>query len=110
MCQVIFTNPLEIVKIRLQVAGEMAQTAKLGPVQVVRELGFVGLYKVRGRSLSTHRHTVEKVGQTLHREREKKEGLILSRNVWGRHCRERGGTGNSRDVWVRHCRERRGKI
>ncbi len=47
MCQVMFTNPLEIVKIRLQVSGEMAQTAKLGAVQVVRELGFMGLYKVR---------------------------------------------------------------
>lgn len=42
-----FTNPLEIVKIRLQVAGEMAQTSKIGAVQVVRELGFMGLYKVR---------------------------------------------------------------
>jgi hypothetical protein len=47
-CQVIFTNPLEIVKIRLQVAGEMAQTTKLGAVQVIKELGFMGLYKVRG--------------------------------------------------------------
>ena len=46
MCQVLFTNPLEIVKIRLQVSGEMAQTAKLGAVQVVKELGFMGLYKV----------------------------------------------------------------
>ena len=46
MCQVMFTNPLEIVKIRLQVSGEMAQTAKLGAVQVVKELGFMGLYKV----------------------------------------------------------------
>lgn len=41
-----FTNPLEIVKIRLQVSGEMVQTAKLGAVQVVKELGFMGLYKV----------------------------------------------------------------
>ena len=46
MCQVTFTNPLEIVKIRLQVAGEMAQTAKLGAAKVIRELGFRGLYKV----------------------------------------------------------------
>ena len=44
----IFTNPLEIVKIRLQVAGEMAQTTKLGAVQVIKELGFMGLYKVKG--------------------------------------------------------------
>ena len=47
-CQVVFTNPLEIVKIRLQVSGEMAQTAKLGAVQVIKELGFMGLYKVQG--------------------------------------------------------------
>ena len=46
--QVMFTNPLEIVKIRLQVAGEMVDTARVGAVQVVKELGFVGLYKVRG--------------------------------------------------------------
>ena len=46
--QVMFTNPLEIVKIRLQVAGEMADTARVGAVQVVKELGFMGLYKVRG--------------------------------------------------------------
>ena len=43
--QVMFTNPLEIVKIRLQVAGEMADTARVGAVQVVKELGFMGLYK-----------------------------------------------------------------
>ena len=46
MCQVMFTNPIEIVKIRLQVAGEMAGTAKLGAWQVMKELGFMGLYKV----------------------------------------------------------------
>lgn len=41
--QVIFTNPIEIVKIRLQVAGESAQ--KISAVRVVRELGLKGLYK-----------------------------------------------------------------
>ena len=46
MCQVMFTNPIEIVKIRLQVAGEMAGTSKLGAWQVMKELGFMGLYKV----------------------------------------------------------------
>ena len=46
MCQVMFTNPIEIVKIRLQVAGEMAGNAKLGAWQVMKELGFMGLYKV----------------------------------------------------------------
>ncbi|KAG2022896.1 carnitine/acyl carnitine carrier [Coprinopsis cinerea AmutBmut pab1-1] len=47
-CQVVFTNPLEIVKIRLQVQGE---TAKLegatprGAVHIIRQLGVVGLYR-----------------------------------------------------------------
>lgn len=43
--QVVFTNPLEIVKIRLQVAGEIASTKKIGALTVVKELGFLGLYK-----------------------------------------------------------------
>ncbi|CAH0777344.1 unnamed protein product [Bemisia tabaci] len=43
--QVAFTNPLEIVKIRLQVAGEIAGGQKLKALTVVRELGFFGLYK-----------------------------------------------------------------
>ncbi|XP_034248787.1 calcium-binding mitochondrial carrier protein Aralar1 isoform X1 [Thrips palmi] len=43
--QVIFTNPLEIVKIRLQVAGEIANSTRLSAWSVVRELGFFGLYK-----------------------------------------------------------------
>ena len=41
-----FTNPLEIVKIRLQVAGEIASGDKISALSVVRELGFFGLYKV----------------------------------------------------------------
>jgi solute carrier family 25 aspartate/glutamate transporter 12/13 len=41
-CQVIATNPMEIVKIRLQVAGESKQ--RRGLVEVVRELGIRGLY------------------------------------------------------------------
>ncbi|SPO32072.1 related to calcium-binding mitochondrial carrier protein [Ustilago trichophora] len=49
-CQVIFTNPLEIVKIRLQVAGEIAKAeggdrVARGAVHIVRQLGLVGLYK-----------------------------------------------------------------
>lgn len=40
-----FTNPLEIVKIRLQVAGEIASGAKVSAWGVVKELGFFGLYK-----------------------------------------------------------------
>lgn len=48
MCQVVFTNPLEIVKIRLQVQGEMAKskgTEKRGAIWIIRNLGLVGLYK-----------------------------------------------------------------
>ncbi len=41
-----FTNPLEIVKIRLQVAGEIASAEKISALSVVRQLGFFGLYKV----------------------------------------------------------------
>ena len=40
-----FTNPLEIVKIRLQVAGEIATAEKVSALNVVRDLGFFGLYK-----------------------------------------------------------------
>jgi len=43
--QVMFTNPLEIVKIRLQVAGEIADGAKVSALGVVKELGIFGLYK-----------------------------------------------------------------
>merc|ERR1712141_566981 len=43
--QVMFTNPLEIVKIRLQVAGEIASAKKVSALAVVKELGFFGLYK-----------------------------------------------------------------
>jgi solute carrier family 25 aspartate/glutamate transporter 12/13 len=45
--QVMFTNPLEIVKIRLQVAGEIATAKKPSALSVIRELGIFGLYKVR---------------------------------------------------------------
>lgn len=46
--QVIFTNPLEIVKIRLQVQGEAQRLTGarfVGAVEVIRELGLKGLYK-----------------------------------------------------------------
>lgn len=45
MSQVVFTNPLEIVKIRLQVAGELAGGSKVRAWGVVKDLGFMGLYK-----------------------------------------------------------------
>ena len=43
--QVVFTNPLEIVKIRLQVAGEVATGQRVRAGTVIKELGFRGLYK-----------------------------------------------------------------
>ena len=42
-----FTNPLEIVKIRLQVAGEIQAGPRVSAITVIRDLGFFGLYKVR---------------------------------------------------------------
>ncbi|CAG8553598.1 31798_t:CDS:2 [Gigaspora margarita] len=47
-CQVIFTNPLEIVKIRLQIQGEVAKNIDIprkSAVQIVKELGLFGLYR-----------------------------------------------------------------
>ncbi|KAJ3055596.1 mitochondrial aspartate-glutamate transporter agc1 [Rhizophlyctis rosea] len=55
--QVLFTNPLEIVKIRLQVQGEAAKAAldaatpKAGALTIVRQLGLLGLYKGVGACL-----------------------------------------------------------
>ncbi|KAI8053971.1 mitochondrial carrier domain-containing protein [Syncephalis plumigaleata] len=52
--QVIFTNPLEIVKIRLQIQGEMAKVTnvpKRSAVHIVKELGLLGLYKGAGACL-----------------------------------------------------------
>ncbi|PPQ79404.1 hypothetical protein CVT25_002674 [Psilocybe cyanescens] len=46
--QVVFTNPLEIVKIRLQVQGEAAKVegaVPKGAVHIIRQLGILGLYK-----------------------------------------------------------------
>ncbi|KAF9531941.1 mitochondrial carrier domain-containing protein [Crepidotus variabilis] len=46
--QVVFTNPLEIVKIRLQVQGETAKVGGAKPkgaIHIVRQLGILGLYK-----------------------------------------------------------------
>ncbi|CAI2737330.1 unnamed protein product [Dicrocoelium dendriticum] len=43
--QVVFTNPLEIVKIRLQVSGEIASTKRTSAISVIRDLGIFGLYK-----------------------------------------------------------------
>ena len=51
--QVVFTNPLEITKIRLQMHGENnrllvqqgKEPIKLGVTTIIKELGFLGLYK-----------------------------------------------------------------
>uniref|UniRef100_A0A8C6X0F4 Solute carrier family 25 member 12 n=1 Tax=Naja naja TaxID=35670 RepID=A0A8C6X0F4_NAJNA len=43
--QVIFTNPLEIVKIRLQVAGEITTGPRVSALTVLKDLGLFGLYK-----------------------------------------------------------------
>lgn len=46
--QVVFTNPIEIVKIRLQVQGEIARQEGIAPksaATIVKELGLSGLYK-----------------------------------------------------------------
>lgn len=48
-CQVVFTNPLEIVKIRLQIQGEVSKSIEGAPrrsaIWIVRNLGLLGLYK-----------------------------------------------------------------
>ncbi|KAI9290719.1 mitochondrial carrier [Neoconidiobolus thromboides FSU 785] len=53
--QVVFTNPLEIVKIRLQVQGELSKSMngppKQSAIQIVRQLGLFGLYKGVGACL-----------------------------------------------------------
>jgi len=43
--QVMFTNPVEVVKIRLQVAGEIASAQKPSAITIMKDLGFRGLYK-----------------------------------------------------------------
>ncbi|GAV54364.1 hypothetical protein ZYGR_0AL00960 [Zygosaccharomyces rouxii] len=48
-CQVIFTNPLEVVKIRLQVKSEYAAEnlaqSQVTAFSIVKKLGFTGLYR-----------------------------------------------------------------
>lgn len=51
--QVIFTNPLEIVKIRLQVAGEITTGPRVSALSVVKDLGFFGLYKVSQQTIES---------------------------------------------------------
>lgn len=42
-CQVIATNPMEVVKINMQMQAQGAATVSYG--QMIRELGLAGLYK-----------------------------------------------------------------
>ncbi|SCV00697.1 LANO_0F08152g1_1 [Lachancea nothofagi CBS 11611] len=54
MCQVVFTNPLEVVKIRLQVRSEYSSSSlssKVNAISIVKELGIKGLYRGVGACL-----------------------------------------------------------
>ena len=47
----IFTNPLEIVKFRLQVVGEMTQDTRTGTIGVIKKMGYAysllqGMYHI----------------------------------------------------------------
>ncbi|CCH46553.1 Calcium-binding mitochondrial carrier protein [Wickerhamomyces ciferrii] len=44
-CQVVFTNPLEIVKIRLQVQGDYNVAERQTAVKIIKNLGIRGLYR-----------------------------------------------------------------
>lgn len=47
MTMQVFTNPLEIVKIRLQMQGEAGKTAagQRGAAHIIKQLGLLGLYR-----------------------------------------------------------------
>ncbi|KAJ1978281.1 mitochondrial aspartate-glutamate transporter agc1 [Dimargaris xerosporica] len=45
LCQVIATNPMEIVKIQMQVAGMQPNAPKPSALDIVRQLGLRGLYR-----------------------------------------------------------------
>lgn len=68
----IFTNPLEIVKIRLQVAGEITTGPRVSALNVVRDLGFFGLYKV-----SQHLCSIS----LCHERAVKVAGMFLKYNI-----------------------------
>lgn len=63
----IFTNPLEIVKIRLQVAGEITTGPRVSALNVVRDLGFFGLYKVGRQPRRTPGHTAAAAATSVKR-------------------------------------------
>jgi solute carrier family 25 aspartate/glutamate transporter 12/13 len=43
---VFVVNPLEMIKIRIQMAGEERRPQKVSAFKIIRGLGFSGLYKV----------------------------------------------------------------
>jgi solute carrier family 25 aspartate/glutamate transporter 12/13 len=45
-CSALVVNPFEIVKIRMQAAGQLFPKAKLGAWKVIKTLGVTGMYKV----------------------------------------------------------------
>jgi len=45
LCQVVVTNPMEIVKIQLQTASQRTSSENVNMVSVVRRLGLHGLYR-----------------------------------------------------------------
>lgn len=72
----IFTNPLEIVKIRLQVAGEITTGPRVSALNVVRDLGFFGLYKVGQHLCSTMTSATATKGMFL-RYNTNNKGLFI---------------------------------
>lgn len=73
----IFTNPLEIVKIRLQVAGEITTGPRVSALNVVRDLGFFGLYKVGQHLCSTMTSAAATKGMFLRYNTNTKGSLFI---------------------------------
>jgi len=44
-CQVVATNPMEIVKLRVQLQATLPAEQRMGTMEVVRKLGFRGMYR-----------------------------------------------------------------
>lgn len=95
--QVLFTNPLEIVKIRLQVQGETlvseAGTIRTGAWKICRSLGLRGLYKGASACLlrdipfsmiyfTTYSHLKKDLfGEGTHVKRENNDGVEKNLNL-----------------------------
>ena len=70
--QVIFTNPLEIVKIRLQMQGQLAAEGKAskGAVTIVKELGFRGTcLTLLGGVVFLHKRSTKHIGVFARRKK-----------------------------------------